>query len=135
VGLSCLDCPDPVASPYQNTEYYLTVNYGKNCTVTTSTIVQIGPGASVYIPNAFTPNGDGVNDVFSVFGTTLQSVSMQIFDRWGEKVFDSGDSQWASWDGAYRGVMEAPGVYIYYVQLVYLDGKQEARQGSLTLIR
>jgi len=135
VGLSCLDCPNPVASPYQATQYYLTVNYGKNCTTTASDKVLVGPGASIYIPNAFTPNGDGVNDYFEAFGTTLQSVSMKIFDRWGEKVFDSGDDQWASWDGRYRGVMQPPAVYVYLIQLVFLDGSQQTRQGSLTLIR
>jgi gliding motility-associated-like protein len=95
----------------------------------------VGHGASVYIPNAFTPNGDGIDDYFSVFGTTLYSVSMKIFDRWGEKVFDSGDSQWASWDGTYRGVMQPPGMFVYYVQLTFLDGSQETREGSITLIR
>jgi gliding motility-associated-like protein len=135
VGLSCMDCPTPIASPYQNTQYYLTVNYGKNCNATDSNTIEVGHGPPVYIPNAFSPNGDGVNDYFSVFGTALQSVGMKVFDRWGEKVFDSGDSQWASWDGTYRGVLQPPGVYVYYVQLVYLNGTQETKQGSITLIR
>ncbi len=135
VGLNCLDCPNPVASPYQNTQYYLTVNYGKNCYATDSNTIELGKGPPVYIPNAFTPNGDGVNDYFSVYGTTLQSVGMTVFDRWGEKVFDSGTSQWASWDGTYKGVLQPPGIYVYYVRLVYLNGTQEAKQGSLTLIR
>jgi gliding motility-associated-like protein len=135
VGLSCLDCPNPFASPYQNTQYYLTVNYGKNCIVTTSNTIEIGPPASVYIPNAFSPNGDGTNDYFEVYGTTLQSVGMTVFDRWGEKVFDSGDSQWATWDGTYKGVMQPPGVYVYFVTLVYLDGSAKTKEGSVTLIR
>jgi gliding motility-associated-like protein len=134
-GLNCLDCPNPVSSPYQTTTYYLTVNYGKNCTTTSSDKIEVGPGPDVYIPNAFTPNGDGVNDVFSVFGTTLQSVGMKIFNRWGEKVFDSGDSQWASWDGTFKGVSQPSGVYVYYVELVYLDVKKKFREGSVTLIR
>ena len=135
VGLSCLDCPNPVASPFQTTAYYLTVNYGKGCNVTDSNLIEIGKGASVYIPNAFTPNGDGIDDIFEVFGTTLQSVGMKVFDRWGEKVFDSQGSQWATWDGTYRGVMQPPGVYIYYVTLVFLDGTSQVREGSITLIR
>jgi gliding motility-associated-like protein len=135
VGLSCLDCPNPVASPFQTTEYYLTVNYGKGCYVTDSNLIEIGKTAHVYIPNAFTPNGDGIDDIFQVFGTTLQSVAMTVFDRWGEKVFDSGDSQWATWDGTYRGVMQPPGIFVYYVTLVFLDGSTQVRQGSLTLIR
>jgi gliding motility-associated-like protein len=134
-GLNCLDCPDPVASPFQTTNYYLTVNYGKNCTTTASNKIEVGPGPDVYIPNAFTPNGDEVNDVFTVFGTTLQSVGMKIFNRWGEKVFDSGDSQWASWNGTYKGVSQPTGVYVYTVELVYLDGRKKFKDGSVTLIR
>ena len=135
VGLNCIDCPNPIASPYQNTQYNLVVNYGKGCNASDSATIEVGPGPKVYIPNAFSPNGDGVNDYFSVYGTTLQSVGMTIFDRWGERVFDSGTNQWASWDGTYKGVLESPGVYVYYVRLVYLDGSQETKEGSLTLIR
>ena len=134
-GLSCIDCPNPIASPYQNTQYNLVVNYGKGCNATDSATIEVGRGPKVYIPNAFSPNGDNVNDYFSVYGTTLQSVGMTIFDRWGEKVFDSGTNQWATWDGTYKGVLESPGVYVYYVRLVYLDGTQETKQGSVTLIR
>jgi gliding motility-associated-like protein len=134
-GLSCLDCPNPISSPYTTTQYFLTVNYGKNCTTTTSNTIEVGHGPDVYVPNAFTPNGDGTNDVFEVFGTALKSVSMKIFNRWGEKVFDSGESQWASWDGTYMGSMQPTGVYVYYVELVYLDGVKKMREGSVTLIR
>ena len=135
LGLSCIDCPNPIASPYQNTEYYLVVNYGKGCNAIDSNIIYIKGGPPVYIPNAFSPNGDGVNDYFAVYGTTLQSVGMTVFNRWGEKVFDSGTSQWATWDGTYKSVLQPPGVYVYYVRLVYLDGSQEAKEGSVTLIR
>jgi gliding motility-associated-like protein len=134
-GLSCIDCAAPVATPYQTTEYYLTMNYGKNCTTTASGKIEVSHGPDVYVPNAFTPNGDGVNDVFEAFGTGLQSVSMRIFNRWGEKVFDSGASQWASWDGTYRGVLQPPGIYTYYIELVYLDGARGSKEGSITMIR
>ena len=134
-GLSCIDCPNPVASPYQTTRYYLTVNYGRNCFASDSNIIEVGHGGVVYVPHAFTPNGDGVNDYFSVFGTGLQSVGMKIFNRWGEKVFDSGSDQWASWDGTYQGVLQPTGVYVYYIELVYLDGSSAMKEGSITLIR
>ena len=133
-GLSCIDCPNPIASPYQSTQYYLTVNYGKNCVATTSNTIEVGHG-EVYIPNAFTPNGDGVNDVFSVYGIGLESVGLKIFNRWGEKIFDSGDNQWASWDGTYQGVLQPVGVYVYYAELMFLDGTKKVKEGSITLIR
>jgi gliding motility-associated-like protein len=134
-GLSCIDCPNPVATAYATTEYQLTINYGHNCITHASAHVVIAHGPDVYIPNAFTPNGDGANDVFEVYGTTLRSVAMRVFNRWGEKVFDSMDSQWATWDGTYKGVLQSSGVYVYVVDLVYLDGVKKTREGSVTLIR
>jgi gliding motility-associated-like protein len=135
VGLSCIDCANPVATPFLTTQYHLAVNYGKNCYTYADATVGVGHGSNVYIPNAFTPNGDGVNDVFSVYGSELSSVSMTVYNRWGEKIFDSGDNQWATWDGTYMGNLQSNGVYVYYVELTYLDGRKKTRQGSVTLIR
>jgi gliding motility-associated-like protein len=134
-GLSCIDCANPVATPYQTTQYQLVLNYGKNCTSKANASIEIEHGPDTYIPNAFTPNGDDVNDEFSVFGTKIKSVSMRIFNRWGEKVFDSDDSQWAVWDGTYKGVGQPAGVYVYVAQIVYLDDVKKTREGSVTLIR
>ena len=134
-GLSCADCPNPVATPYQTLDYVLTINYGKNCITTASGSITVDHGPNPYIPNAFSPNGDGVNDEFTAFGTRIKSVSMRVFNRWGEKVFDSGDSQWASWDGAYKGIAQPTGVYVFVAEIIYLDGVKKVREGSLTLIR
>lgn len=135
LGLSCTDCPAPVASPYNNSLYSLLVHYGKNCVATATDAVKVGPGPEPYIPNAFTPNGDGVNDVFYVYGNQLASVGLTIYNRWGEKMFDSDGNQWSGWDGSYQGVLQPVGVYVYYAQLRYLNGTIETRQGSITLIR
>ena len=135
VGLSCVDCPAPIATPYQKQDYIVVVNYGKNCIASAGATVRVSHGPDTYIPNAFSPNGDGTNDEFTAFGTSLKSVNMRVFNRWGEKVFDSGDEQWASWDGTYKGVMQPTGVYTYVVELVYLDGVSKIREGSITLIR
>jgi gliding motility-associated-like protein len=134
-GLSCIDCASPVASPYaeQNT-YTLIVTYNQGCVDTASININVNGKTPVYIPNAFTPNGDGVNDVWMVFGTGIKDIKVLVFDRWGEKVFESND-QSIGWDGSYRGQLETPGVYPYVVQIVYLSGESESRQGSLTLIR
>jgi gliding motility-associated-like protein len=134
-GLSCVDCPAPIATPYQKQDYTVVVNYGKNCIASAGNTVRVAHGPDTYIPNAFTPNGDGTNDEFTVFGTSLKSVAMRVFNRWGEKVFDSGSDQWASWDGSYKGVIQPTGVYTYVVELVYLDGVYKVREGSITLIR
>ncbi|MBS1625512.1 MAG: gliding motility-associated C-terminal domain-containing protein [Bacteroidetes bacterium] len=134
-GLTCIDCPAPVATPYQRQDYTVVVTYGKNCIATATATVRVDHGPDTYIPNAFTPNGDGNNDEFTVYGSGLKTVTMRIFNRWGEKVFDSGDNQWASWNGTYKGVLQPPAVYTYVVELTYLDGQKKIKDGSLTLIR
>jgi gliding motility-associated-like protein len=134
-GLSCIDCPSPIASPYDNlTTYTLVVTYNQGCTVTASIQINTNGTTPIYVPNAFTPNGDGVNDEWLVFGTGVKDIKATIYNRWGEKVFES-DNQSQGWDGTYRGQMQPPGVYVYEVDVVYLSGEKTTKKGSLTLIR
>ena len=133
-GLSCMDCANTVATPYVYSTYTLTVNYLANCSVSQTVTIFVGNGEDFFIPNAFSPNGDGNNDVFNVYGADIAKASMRIYNRWGEKVFDSG-SQWLGWDGMYKGVMQNPGVYTYTVEATYLNGKVREKKGSFTLMR
>jgi len=133
-GLNCADCPSPIAAPYAHTVYTLTVNYLSGCSISQTITVFVGDGEIFYVPNAFTPNGDGNNDVFTIYGFGLAKANLKIFNRWGEKVFDS-QNQWHGWDGTYKGEMQAPGVYTYYVEGIYLNGKIKEKKGSVTLIR
>jgi gliding motility-associated-like protein len=91
---------------------------------------------SFYLPNAFTPNNDGKNDYISLYGYTqsMKYLSITVFDRWGEKVFESNDINF-QWDGTYRGVKEAPGIYVYTLNITFLSGTSVANKGSITLIR
>jgi gliding motility-associated-like protein len=89
------------------------------------------------VPNAFTPNGDGNNDLFEIYGNkkVWKELSISIFNRWGEKVFESNDIQFF-WDGTYKGVLQNPGVYVYQLNLSYINGYfLPVQKGSLTLIR
>ncbi|MBP6730572.1 MAG: gliding motility-associated C-terminal domain-containing protein, partial [Chitinophagales bacterium] len=133
-GLNCTDCPTVLATPYTTTSYTLTVNYLEGCSVSQTVTVYVGNGDDFYAPNAFTPNGDGNNDVFAIYGAGLAKASLQIFNRWGEKIFDS-SNQWLGWDGTYKGTQQNPGVYTYQVQAVYLNGKTKEKKGTVTLIR
>jgi gliding motility-associated-like protein len=134
-GLSCIDCPDPVASPFDNqTTYTLVVTYNKGCTATASIQINANGTPPIFIPNGFTPNGDGVNDEWQVFGTGIKDIKATVYNRWGEKVFES-DDQSQGWDGTYRGQAQPPGVYVYLVDVVYLSGEKVTKHGSLTLIR
>ncbi|MCW5908051.1 MAG: gliding motility-associated C-terminal domain-containing protein [Chitinophagales bacterium] len=133
-GVVCTDCPQTIVAPYTHTTYTLTVNYLRNCSVSETVRVYVGDGDDFFVPNAFSPNGDGNNDVFEIYGTGLAAVYLKIFNRWGEKIFDSGN-QWQGWDGTYKGVLQNPGVYTYHAEGVYLNGKVKAKTGTVTILR
>ena len=134
-GLSCIDCPSPVASPYNaQTLYTLVVTYNEGCLDTAFIQINTNGVPPLYIPNAFTPDGNGTNDVWFVYGTGIKDFRARIFNRWGEKVFESND-QFIGWDGTFKGVAQPPGVYVYEVDIVYLNGEKKFRNGGLTLIR
>ncbi|MFN8299130.1 MAG: gliding motility-associated C-terminal domain-containing protein [Chitinophagales bacterium] len=133
-GLNCNDCPYVQAAPYTHTDYTLTVNYLNNCTVTETVKVSVGDGEDIFVPNAFSPNGDGNNDVLFIYGKALAKANLLIFNRWGEKVYDS-QNQFNGWDGYYRGQLQNPGVYTYYLQAVYLNGRTRDKKGTITLIK
>ena len=75
-----------------------------------------------------------MNDEFLVYGSGLKSITMLIFDRWGEKIFETGDIQ-TGWDGYYKGVLANPGVYTYVLDVEYLNGIKTSKTGSVTVIR
>jgi gliding motility-associated-like protein len=88
----------------------------------------------IFIPNTFTPNGDGLNDVFRVYGNIIQEQNVLVFNQWGEKVFQSRDRA-IGWDGTFRGKPQPTGVYIVVAQFILADGSMIKRQASLNLIR
>lgn len=134
-GLSCVDCPAPVVNSYSHVnEYTLTIMYNSGCVAVASAKIIVIGKEPVFIPNAFSPNGDGVDDQFLIYGTGIKTVDMKIFNRWGEKVFDSGD-QFLGWDGTFKGQLQEPGVYVYEAQITFLDNTTILRTGSVTLLR
>jgi gliding motility-associated-like protein len=107
------------------------------CGTTTYTLDARGRQCNeyLYVPDAFTPNGDGVNDLFQAFTSyDVSAFALKIFDRWGEKVFESNNYN-QGWDGRYRGTALPAGVYVYEVSVVSLIGNTASKKGSLTLIR
>jgi gliding motility-associated-like protein len=87
----------------------------------------------VYIPNAFTPNGDGINDIFRVRSENLLSGTLMVFDRWGNKVFESADLT-QGWDGAYKGKQQQVESYGYYFSGVCVNGETVVVKGSVTVL-
>ena len=91
-------------------------------------------GDQVYIPNTFTPNGDGVNDVLAVYGDVVREVVFMVFNQWGEKIVESRDRN-RVWDGTAGGKAQPVGVYIYATKVTLQDGTVIDRKGSINLVR
>jgi len=136
LSLSCGNCPAPIATPLVTTQYTIAAVSDSGCTANASILITVIPQHQLYIPNAFTPNNDGVNDTWEAFGNKKVWIylSVEVFDRWGEKVFESNDIDF-SWDGKYRGTPEEPGIYVYVFKVTFLDGYVVNNKGSITLIR
>ena len=91
-------------------------------------------GDGIFVPNAFTPNGDGNNDVLYVYGNTIQKLSFSVYDQWGEQQFRSINLK-SGWDGTYKGHAQPVGVYVYYVEATLNSGQVVKKKGTVTLIR
>lgn len=109
-GLSCTDCLRPEATPEVTTTYYIVYTDDYGCVYTDSLVVLVTP--TVYIPNAFTPNGDLNNDFFFPVTRNLRTFNFYIFNRWGELIFETDDKN-AVWDGSHNGVKCKSDVYVW----------------------
>lgn len=135
--LSCVNCQSTVASPTQTFTYTVNASDTNGCKAVDSVTVFVNKTYNLYVPNAFTPNGNGVNDYFQIYGDTLswKLVEVEIFNRWGEKIFESHDIDF-KWDGTYKGQLQEPNVYVYIINVTFVDGHSTGTlKGSLTLIR
>lgn len=136
-GLSCYDCANPVFNSNHTVTYQVTALTDSGCTGTSSITLTVIPNYDVFIPNAFTPNGDGENDTWKIFGNLpgLKQMNIMVFNRIGEKVFESNDINF-QWDGLYNGKPAPHGIYIYAAQFVWLNDHSDADfRGSITLLR
>ncbi len=139
--LPCPTCFSQVVYPFTSTVYQLTIVDPNGCQTTDDIIIRVDDERPVYIPNVFHPNGDGKNDMFTVFGGHVvdEVISMKIFDRWGEQVHSSGgyppNDENYGWDGRFKGTMMNPNVYIYVVELRFTDGSIELYKGDISIIR
>ena len=136
-ALSCADCPNPTVTAYERQDYIVTVSMQSGlavCTATAKLHVAVLEEEPIYVPNAFTPNGDGNNDMFLVYGQDIKTASLKVFNRWGELVFAS-TNQFLGWDGTYKGQPAPMGVYTFVAEVTYLNNKTADRKGTVNLIR
>lgn len=135
-----LDNPNsshPIASPAETTTY--TVEVEQNGCTTTRTITinvieSICGEPLIFLPSAFTPNGDGKNDIFYVRGSFIEELELLIFNRWGQQVFRT-TSKDVGWDGTFNGKALPPDVFLYMVRAVCANGEEYFKRGDLTLLR
>ena len=128
---------NPTALINQPSWIYLDVVMRNGCKNADSIFIDIFNNCdaeNVFIPNSFTPNGDGINDVFKVRSKILQSGNLMIYDRWGNKVFESDDLT-KGWDGIYKGQPAQEEAYGYYFEGTCINGEQIKLKGNVTLLR
>jgi gliding motility-associated-like protein len=137
LNLTCYDCLSPNASPEETTTYYLTTVDANGCTTVDSvTVTVVVIELHFVMPNAFSPNGDGANDLIApiVRGRFVQ-MDFRIYNRWGELLFHTTDDQ-TGWDGTFNGHAQPVGVYTYVVSGIDVeDGHQAVQSGSINLLR
>ncbi|MES2764144.1 MAG: gliding motility-associated C-terminal domain-containing protein [Bacteroidota bacterium] len=134
-NMACPTCSNTVVQPTVTTEYIVVASNSRYCKIqdTVRVIVDINCG-DFFIPNVFSPNDDGLNDVINVHGRCISTYNLQIFSRWGEKVFET-STQENSWDGTFRGKKLDTGVFVYRADGVSIDGQSFNMKGNITLIR
>ncbi len=140
-SLSCTDCQSPFSSPVDTTDYTLTVTSADGCTDTL--VYRVAPfppcdPAAIRIPNAFTPNNDDANDVFTVsdYNPDLNFVieRLTIYNRWGQKIYESGGTN-AAWDGTVDGKPAPADVYVWLLEVGCAGGEKGVMHGDVALIR
>jgi len=125
--------------PQQSITILVQATGNSNCQLSGSstavTAVAVSPiGNLIFVPNAFTPNGDGKNDVVYVHSENIKSLKFYVYDQWGELLYTS-LSQQNGWDGTYKGTKEPVGVYVYYLEAIMIDGQQITKKGTIALLR
>lgn len=136
------DCLTPFYLPTNNSEVRLVATSINGCIAKDSILIRVNDTRKVYIPNVFSPNGDGVNDRFSINGQmpNVQSVEyLQVFDRWGNMIYEEKDflitEQDKGWNGQYKGEALPPASFIYVASIRFLDGQSIIYSGDITLLR
>lgn len=137
------DCSEVTVAPLETTAYMVTAVDTNGCSGNDVILVKVDKNRNVFVPNIFTPDGDGTNDYFQIYiGTGVRSVDyFQVYDRWGEKLFERRNflpSEFEieyGWDGRFNGKSMNPGVFIYLAEVTFVDGTTLLYRGDVTLMK
>ncbi len=140
-GIDCPDCPNVVVAPIATSNYSVTVVDGLGCSASDELMVVVKKDFHVYIPNSFSPDDNGLNDVFMIFSgpQVVKIREFQVFDRWGEPVFTyfnipPNDPAYG-WDGTYRDQLMDAAVFAYFAIIEFVDGSTQLVKGDVLLMR
>jgi gliding motility-associated-like protein len=135
-GLSCADCANPVAQPMEPTRYIVNTVTGLNCVPADTVTIYLSYDRSLFVPTAFSPNADGNNDLFRVKAKGVAVYAMQVYNRWGQLIFEAADLS-RGWDGRFKSQEQPAGTYVYVVRYAYFGKETQLleQKGTFTLIR
>ncbi len=140
-NLACSFCPQTTVRPDSSTLYQVLVTDENGCQDSDQVLVRVRVRRDVYVPNAFSPNGDGINDVLMVYaGEGVEKIlEFDIYDRWGESVFYVAkfppNNPLYGWNGIFRNKPAPLDVYVYYMRVLYKDGEEKLFKGDVMLAR
>lgn len=139
--LSCINCESPTVAPVDAAEYYLSVISIDNCMTSDSVEVFVIPRRRVFVPNAFSPDFDGVNDVLNIFGgkEVEMITEFTVYSRWGELIYQNKNftpnDLGVGWDGEFKGRPAETGTYVWLAQVTFIDGETAQYTGDVLLVR
>lgn len=141
IGLSCIDCLNPIASPSSSTEYHLLLIDSMQCEVEDVVLIKVFSEQNIFVPNTFSPNDDGINDFFDFkVDVGIKNINtFNVYDRWGNLIyhlenFDPTSGNFG-WNGTFKGAKLNPGVYAYFISATNLKGDSILKYGEITLVR
>ena len=139
-SISCSDCGNPVFSPTVTTTYSVSSTDAYGCTAFDELTIYVDTDIAynIYVPNAFSPNADGINDYFNILGNGIARIHLlSIYDRWGNKIFETTTAIPGAngWDGTGNGRELNIGVYVWVAEIELLDRRMELRSGNVTLVK
>ena len=140
-ALECIDCPSTTLLPLESDIYTISIIDSTGCTAIDSVMITVNKNRPIFIPNAFSPNFDGTNDIFTAYGNAAaqQIQIMRIFNRWGALMFEGENlplnSNTIGWNGVFNNQDMQPGVYVYYIVVDFIDGVSVPFEGDITILR
>ncbi|MCF8239450.1 MAG: gliding motility-associated C-terminal domain-containing protein [Saprospiraceae bacterium] len=140
--LGCASCPQSALGPLTVSQTVVVTGISlEGCPGQDELTVAVDERLTIYIPNSFSPNGDGINDLFTVYSNEEGVIvkNLDIFDRWGNALYNQKDlpvhDPTVGWNGTFRGEIMDPGVYVYMIKIELADGSQRYYKGDVTIIR